>query len=147
MSIRRAPALINFSIFFHPGHSYSSSSPPINYWGKFPTQKNFLKQYSYADFFAKRTTSLKERPRLYCVLFCNLCKEANTFCFVLYVSAKKPTYYQLLTSFRISKRMFVDVVLLNVFLDLIFFGWNWCVLLIIWILYCWSFVPLVAFCP
>ena len=46
-------------------------------------------------------------------------KEANTLCFVLQVSLKKPNYCQLLTSFRISNRIFVDIILLNVFLDLI----------------------------
>ena len=40
---------------------------PINYGGKFPTQKRFLKQYTYADFFG---ISQKEWPRLYCVFFC-----------------------------------------------------------------------------
>ena len=43
--------------------------PPINYWGKFPTQKNFLKQYTYGNIFA---ISQKELPRLYCVLFSEL---------------------------------------------------------------------------
>ena len=52
------PLLINFSIFFHPGHSYSNP-PPINYWGKFPTKTNFLKQYSCADLLAM---SQKEWP-------------------------------------------------------------------------------------
>ena len=28
-----------------------------------------------------------------------------------------------------------------------FIGWSWCVFLIIWILYFWSFVCLVSFCP
>ena len=58
-----------FSICFHPGHSYSKPPPPppINYWGKFPTQKNLLKQYTYGDFF---TISQKELSCLYCVLFC-----------------------------------------------------------------------------
>ena len=51
------PPLIHFSNFFHPGHSYSDPTPrpPINCWGK-ATQTNFLKQYTYADFFAKGAT-------------------------------------------------------------------------------------------
>ena len=68
-----------FLIFFHPGHSYSNLLP-INYWEKFPNQKNVLKQYSYADFFA---IAQKEWPRLYCVLFVGFCKEANTLWFAL----------------------------------------------------------------
>ena len=52
------PLLINFSIFFHPGHSYSNP-PPINYWGKFPTETNVLKQYTCADLLAM---SQKEWP-------------------------------------------------------------------------------------
>ena len=68
-------------------------------------------------------TFLRSRKKncLVCIVFCflSLSKEANTLSFVLYVSTKKPTYCQLLASFRISDRMFVDVILLNVFLDLI----------------------------
>ena len=76
---RRHTTLINFSIFFHSGYSYSNL-PPINYWGKFPFQTNVLKQYTYAAIFA---ISQKERP--ICILFCFLssCKEANTLRFVL----------------------------------------------------------------
>ena len=62
------PLLINFLIFFRPGHSYSNLQP-INYWEKFPKQKNFLKQYTYANLFP---ISQKEWPLLHCVLFCNL---------------------------------------------------------------------------
>ena len=35
--------------------------------------------------------------------------DPSVACFVLQVSIKKPTYCQLLTSFRRSNRMFVDV--------------------------------------
>ena len=51
-----------------------------------------------------------ERP--VCIVFCfvSTCKKANTPCFVLYASIKKPTYCQLLTSFRSSNWMFVDVI-------------------------------------
>ena len=68
------PLLINFSIFFQPGHSYSNP-PTINYWGKFPTETNFLKQYTCADLFA---ISQKEWP--ICSGFClvSSCKEAST---------------------------------------------------------------------
>ena len=58
-SLGTLECLINFLIFFHPGHSYSNSTL-INHLGKFPTQKNFLKQIIYADFFcdlAKRMAS------------------------------------------------------------------------------------------
>ena len=41
--------------------------PPINYWRKFPTQANFLKQYIYADFFCDLA---KRAVRLQCLLFC-----------------------------------------------------------------------------
>ena len=114
----RSPPLriINFSIFFHSGHSYSNPSP-INYWGKFPTQTNFLKQYNYASFFA---ISQKEWP--VCTVFCFVSswKEAtNTLGFVFEVSIKKLTYHQLLTTFSRSTRMLVNVILLNVFLNLI----------------------------
>ena len=40
-------------------------------------------------------------------------------------------------------RMFVDGFIECVAWS---YWWTWCVLLIIWILYCWSFVPLVSFC-
>ena len=68
------PLLINFLIFFHPGHSYSNP-PTINCWGKFPTETNFLKQYTCADLFA---ISQKEWP--ICSGFClvSSCKEAST---------------------------------------------------------------------
>ena len=57
-------------------------------------------------------------PSVFVSFFVSSCKEANTLCFVLQVSVKKPSYCLLLTSFRISNPMFVDVIL-NVFLDLI----------------------------
>ena len=44
----------------------------------------------------------------------------SVLCFVLQVCVKKRTYL-LLTSFRISNRNFVDVLLLNAFFDLILF--------------------------
>ena len=55
--------------------------PPINYWRKFPTQTNFMKQYTYADFscdFAKETASL------YCVLVCKLMRRSQhiRLCFI-----------------------------------------------------------------
>ena len=43
----------------------------------------------------------------------------SVLCFVLLISIEKPAYCQLLTSFRLSNRMFVDVILSNVFLDFI----------------------------
>ena len=71
------PLLINFSIFFHPGHSYYNPST-INYWGKFPTETNFLKQYTCADLFA---ISQKEWPICSQFCFVSLCKEASTLRF------------------------------------------------------------------
>ena len=48
--------------------------PPISYWQKFPTQKNFLKQYTYADFFA---ISQKEQPNSIVFCFVSKHKKAN----------------------------------------------------------------------
>ena len=45
-------------------NSYSNPLP-INYWGKFPTQKNSLKQYTYVDFFVSH-----KRNGLICIVFC-----------------------------------------------------------------------------
>ena len=65
-----------------------------------------------------------------CWLFLRFRKKSgpSVLCFVFKVRVKKPTHCfviqckeancQLLTSFRINDRMFVDVILLNVFLDL-----------------------------
>ena len=39
--------LINLVIFF----KLPPFPSPINYWGKFPTLTNFLKQYTYAEVF------------------------------------------------------------------------------------------------
>ena len=49
--------LIKFLILSYPGHSYFNlphlpRPTHINYWGKFPTETNFLKQYTCAEFFA-----------------------------------------------------------------------------------------------
>ena len=90
--------LIILSIFFHSGHS---------------TQTNFCKQYKYVDFL-----EISINKRLVCIVLCfvSSCRDANTFCFVLYVSIKNPTYCPLMTSFCKSNRMF-DVILWNVFLD------------------------------
>ena len=53
-----------------------------------------------------------------------------------------------MTSFRVSNRMFVGVTLFIEYVSWSYFiGWAKCVLLIIRILYCWCFVPLVSFCP
>ena len=97
------PLLINFLNFFHPGHSYPNPLP-INYWGKFPTETNFLKQYPCAEFFA---ISQKEWP--ICSGFCFVSsRKVSTLGFALQDSIKKPTYCQLLTSFH-RNQMFVDV--------------------------------------
>ena len=37
---------------------------PVNYWGKFGTQTNFLKQYTYADIFA-----MSQKERLVRIVF------------------------------------------------------------------------------
>ena len=51
----------------------------MNYWGKFSTQTNFLKQYTYADFFG-----ISQREWPICNVFCflRLFKESMTFYFV-----------------------------------------------------------------
>ena len=77
-----------------------------------------------------------ERPVCSVFWFVSSCKEANALCFVLQVSIRKPTYYHLLTSFRRSNRMFVDVFTECVAWS---YWWTWCVLLIIRILYRWFF--------
>ena len=59
--------------FFHLEHSFFPQ-PPISYWQKFPTQKNFLKQYTYADFFA---ISQKEHPNSIVFCFVSKHKKAN----------------------------------------------------------------------
>ena len=59
-----------------------------------------LKRYIYADFFA---ISQKEWPVCSVFCFAGSCKEVNRRII------KKPTYCQLLTSFRRSNGMFVDV--------------------------------------
>ena len=51
-----------------------------------------------------------------------------TQCFVLWVSIEKPTYCQILTSFRRSNWMFVDVFIECVAWS---YWWTWCVLPII----------------
>ena len=46
----------------------------INFLGKFPTQTNFLKQYTYSDFF-----EISEKERSVCIVFCFVgsCQEAT----------------------------------------------------------------------
>ena len=91
------PQLINFSIFFHPEHSFSIPSPlrlliiGECFQPEFETIY-LCWRYTY--------TSQKEWPvcRVFC--FASSCEE------VLYVSIKKPTYCQLLTLFCVSHRMF-----------------------------------------
>ena len=68
-------------IFFHPGHSYSNSTL-INHLGKFPTQKNFLKQIIYADFFcdlAKRMASCEN-------VFLDLILRMKLVCFAVHLN-------------------------------------------------------------
>ena len=55
--------MISFLIFFTQDILIPSSPPPVNYWGKFRTQTNFLKQSTYADFFAIS----KKEPRVFIV--------------------------------------------------------------------------------
>ena len=56
------PCLLIFQ-FPPPEQSYSNLLP-INHWGKFAAQTNFLKQYSYADCFA-----ISQKERLFCIVF------------------------------------------------------------------------------
>ena len=75
-------ALINLSIFSTQDILIPPPTPllPVYNWGKLPTPTNFLKKYTYADFFA---ISKKERPVCSVFYFVSSCKEANTLCFVL----------------------------------------------------------------
>ena len=59
--------------FFHLEYSFFPQ-PPISYWQKFPTQKNVLKQHTYADFFA---ISQKEQPDSIVFCFVSKHKKAN----------------------------------------------------------------------
>ena len=54
-----------FFNFFSIRDILISIPPPGNYWRKFPNQTNFLKYYTYADFFA---ILQKERPVF--IVFC-----------------------------------------------------------------------------
>ena len=84
------------------------------YWNNILIETMYLlKQYTHTDFFV---TSQKEWPVFV------------VFCFVSTI--KKPTYSQLLTSFC-SNQMFGDVILLNLFLDLIIIDEL--------VVFCWSF--------
>ena len=56
------------------------------------------------------------------------CLKKPIKCFILKVSIKMPTYCRLLTSFRRSNRMFVDVFIECVAWS---YWWTWCVLPII----------------
>ena len=104
--------LINFLIFFHPGHSYSNPPPSPQ------PRKTFWNNTIMLTFLQSC-----KRNRLICIVFwfVSLCKEANTLCFVYYICIKKSTYCQLLTSVHMINRMSVDVILLNVILLILFF--------------------------
>ena len=88
-------------LFVHPGHSYSNL-PPINYWREFPTQTNFLKQDTYADF----AISQKEQP--VCSVFCKV-----------YVHVKKPTHCVLF-----CKLVYEEANLLPLIVDLLLFKFH-----------------------
>ena len=76
---RRPTPLINFSIFFHPGYSYSKP-PSINYLGKVSNSNRLFQTICLCWLFE---ISINERP--VCLVFClvSSCKEANEFCFAL----------------------------------------------------------------
>ena len=76
---RRPTPLISFLIVLSP-KTFLLQSPSINYWGKFPTQTNFFKQYTYADFFE---IPINKRPVCIVLCFVSSCNEANKSCFVL----------------------------------------------------------------
>ena len=87
--------LTNYSIF-HP--------PLINYWGKFLTRVwndililTFLRSGKRSD------------PSVVCFVLQVRAKEP-TQCFAFYVSIKNPAYWQVLTSFGKSNRMFVELM-------------------------------------
>ena len=83
-----------------------------------------LKRYTYADFFCDLAQG---HPSVVCFVL-QVHAKNPTQCFTLKVSIKKPIYCQLLTSFRISNRMFVDVFIECVTWS---YWWTWCVLPII----------------
>ena len=120
--------ILNYSLIsFYPEHSFSTPRPPtsstlINYCVKLSIRVwsdiLMLTIYLY----------LRSRKRSD--------PSANTvFCFV--ISIKKPTYCQLLTSFRGSNRIFVDV-----FIECVAWSycWTWFVLPIIFNLRHFSFL-------
>ena len=81
--VRRPAPLINFSIFFHPGNSYSNSPPPnsrmLIIGESFQPRQIFETIYS-CWFFCDLA---KERPICSVFYFVSSCKESNTLCFVL----------------------------------------------------------------
>ena len=105
-----------------PEHSFSTPSRQLNnYLGKISTR--FWNDILMLNFLRSRKRN--DPSVVFC--FAGSCKEANiVFCFVSCI--KKPTYCQLLTSFRRSNRMFVDV-----FIECVAWScwWTWCVLPII----------------
>ena len=113
------PALIDFPIFFHPEHLFSPLPPLfpplINYLGKFSTR--VWSDILMLTFLLSRKRS--DPPA--CVFFLQVCANKPTQGFV---SIKKPTYCQLLTSFRRSNRMFVEVFIECVAWS---YWWTWCV--------------------
>ena len=102
----------------------------------------FFKQYPYADFF-----EISKNERSVWIVFClvSSCKEANAFCFVRWY--KKAN---LLPIIDLTLQKWSNVCWCY-FIECVswyyFIGWTSCVLLVIWILYCWSFVPLVSYSP
>ena len=80
VSNRRPRPLINFLIFFHPGHSYSNPLPRLLIIGEsFQTRQTLWNNILILTFRGSRKRSGLS------VLFCfvSSCKEANTLCFVL----------------------------------------------------------------
>ena len=126
--LKDVPPLSNFPIFFQPEHSppplhpHPPPTPLITYWGKFSTR--VWSDILMLTFLRSRKRS---HPSVACFVFQVRAKKP-TQCFVLYVCIKEPTYCQLLTSFRRSNQMFV-----NVFIECVAWSywWTWCVLPII----------------
>ena len=58
---RRPPPLINFSIFFHPGHSYSNP-PAINFLKKIQPRQKFIVAFLDYSFKFKCSNVLKYIP-------------------------------------------------------------------------------------
>ena len=99
VSTRRPPSLRLLIVWYFSTQDILISIPlPINYSITFPTHENVSNFWNNIFMLTYLQSHKRNGPSL----LRTSCKEANTFCFVLQVSIKKPTYCLLLTSFRIK---------------------------------------------